>query len=175
MKVIKSILLVLIALIALVLIVALFLPSEYEVSRSTEIGKSPELVYKSLNTFQNRTEWDPWAEMDPSSEAIITGPDSGVGASWAWKGKKTGEGNLTIMKVEENKHIESALVFTAPMAMESKVFWDLEATATGTKVKWTTSGELDYPMGKIYGLFIDGSLGPDLEKGLANLKGLLEK
>jgi hypothetical protein len=81
------------------------------------------------------------------------------------------------MKLDEakaNESLTTTLSFKAPMESTALCYWKFEPTATGTKVTWSFSGDAHYPLGRIFGLFIDGQLGPQFEKGLSNLKKLAE-
>ena len=51
----------------------------------------------------------------------------------------------------------------------------ISASNNSTKVKWTFEGSIPYPW-NIFNLFMDmdEAMGPDLEKGLNNLKVILE-
>ena len=53
MKILKNLLIIIVAIIALLLIVAVFLPSEYRVERSVEINKPAEEVYNYVADFNN--------------------------------------------------------------------------------------------------------------------------
>ena len=175
MKVLKIILFVVVLLAGIVLAVAAFLPAEYHVSRSIEINKPVDLVFNTIDNFKDRPAWDPWLSQDPDAEVTYAGPDSGVGASYSWKGKIIGAGKLTVMEVEENKSIKSKLEFFEPKMAASQIWWQLEPTANGTKATWTNRGDLSYPIERLFGPMLDGMLGPDFEKGLINLKKVVEE
>lgn len=50
----------------------------------------------------------------------------------------------------------------------------LEPIAGGTRITWRNEGNLPYPIGRYFGLGVEGMLGPQCEKGLANLKRVCE-
>jgi hypothetical protein len=51
----------------------------------------------------------------------------------------------------------------------------LEPTAEGTKVRWTGHFSMgNNPMSRWFGLFLDGMIGKDYEKGLADLAKVSE-
>ncbi len=170
MKILKVILYVLAGLIALFLVGALFLPSDYRVERSVEIDKPVDVVYGQVIDLKNWEKWNPWTAMDPDAKSVISGSGKGVGSRWAWEGKILGTGHLTILEAEENKSIKSDLIFLEPQAMKSFDVWEFESVGAGTQVVWANVGELDYPVGRYFGLFLDQMMGPDFEKGLKNLK-----
>ncbi len=175
MNVLKKILIGLGALIALFLVVGIFLPSSYRVERAIEINKAPEVVFTQVSDFNNWLKWNPWSEMEPTAKNTITGEARQAGSSWAWEGKVVGAGSMTFEKIEPNQRIESKLVFTAPQQAQAQDSWTFAPTAVGTNVIWHNEGGLDYPLGRYFGLMMDGSiLGPQFEKGLANLKRVCE-
>lgn len=175
MKVLKIILLVLVILVAILLVVAAFLPSDFKVARSIEINQPVQVVFNTLDNYKKQPAWDPWLPMDPEAEVVFSGPDSGVGATYSWKGKIIGSGKMTIIEIQENETIKYNLEFFEPQPMASKISWELEPTATGTRAIWTNYGTLSYPVERFMGLMLDGMLGPDFERGLNNLKNLLEQ
>ena len=174
MKIIKKILLILVIIVALVLIVAIFLPANVKVVRTIEINKPVEQVYLTLSTFQGRSSWDPWLETEPTANVTVSS-DSGVGAFYEWDGEKLGAGKMTIKEVIPNRLIKSELTFLRPQTSSADVTWLLKPTATGTETSWVFESALGYPVERIMGLFFESMLGPDLERGLSNLKKVLEK
>ena len=175
MNIFKKILIGVAGLIALLLLVAVFLPSRYQVERSLEINKPPEVVFGQVADFNNWLKWNPWTEMDPAAKNTITGEARQPGSTWAWEGKTIGAGSLTFELIEPNQRVQSKLVFTAPQQGEARDTWTFTPTASGTKVNWHNEGDLDYPIGRYVGLMLDGSiLGPQFEKGLENLKRVCE-
>lgn len=171
---IKKLLYLLFGIIALVLIVAAILPSSYTVERSIEIARPPEVVYPLVADYNNWLKWSPWPKMDPEAKQSVTGTPGAVGHSWSWEGEKAGTGSITLAQLEENRSVQSKLVFKEPMTSEADDYILLEPTATGTKVTWRNSGNLPYPVGRFFGLGIEGMLGPQFEEGLAGIKSLAE-
>lgn len=67
--------------------------------------------------------------------------------------------------------------FKKPFESVSPAFMTTKAISpTATEVQWGFSGEMNYPL-NIMQLFLDmdAMIGDDFEKGLTNLKGILEK
>lgn len=170
----KKFLYAVVGIVALFLIVAFFLPGSYTVERSIEIGRPPAVVYEQVADFNKWLTWNPWTELEPTAKNTITGTPGVVGATWAWQGKEVGVGSMTLHEVEKDRFIHSKLVFKEPMSSEADDYLRLEATATGTKVTWKNHGGLGYPVGRYFGLTLEGMLGPQFEKGLSNLKRVCE-
>jgi len=171
---IKKLLFVLLGIIALILVVAAFLPGSYTVERSVEIAKPPEVVYPLVADYNNWLKWSPWPKMDPDAKQTVTGTAGAAGHSWSWEGEKSGVGSMTLAQVEENRSVQSKLVFKKPMNSEADDYILLEPTPTGTKVTWRNTGNLPYPVGRFFGLGVEGMLGPQFEEGLAGVKSIAE-
>lgn len=174
MKTLKKILLTLGAIIIVFLLAALFLPSTYHVERSIVIHQSVDKVYPQVANLNNWSQWNPWSEMEPTAKSEIKGSGHEIGSVWAWEGEVIGTGSLTLKDLKPNQSVRSQLVFVAPQAVESEDIWHFNPTSSGTEVTWAMEGELDYPVGRYFGLIMDGMLGPDFEKGLDNLKKVTE-
>ncbi len=176
MKALKIIGMIVGGLIALFLIVAAILPASYRVERAIEINRPAEVIYELVVNLPNWPKWDPFTEQEPTAKYAYTGVEGTVGSSWMWEGKeKIGTGRLTIEEVVANQSVRSKLEFIAPQAMLAQDLWNLTPTDNGTKVTWAVTGELDYPVGRVFGIFMEGMLGPTFERGLANLKRVSEQ
>jgi hypothetical protein len=175
MKILKFLGIGLVAIIVLVLVIAAFLPATYAVTRTAEINSPADSLYKIVSDFRQFEAWSPWAEYEKAT-ITVTGDASTIGHFYQWVGTETGIGSMTISTLDPGKSITEDLAFKEPFESKAKVLYTFEPTASGaTKVTWTTSGDSDYPVGRLFGLTMDGMLGKDLEKGLANLKKYSEK
>ncbi|MBV5311794.1 MAG: SRPBCC family protein [Prolixibacteraceae bacterium] len=179
MKALKIIGLSIVGIIALVLIVALFINGKYEVEREVTINKSKQEVYDYVKYLKNQDNFSVWAKADPAMKKEFTGEDATVGcmASWDSENPDVGKGEQKILKIAEGERIDYELHFIEPF--ESTDFAFLTTTAVNdsvTSVKWGFHGEMKYPMNLMM-LFMDleAMLAPDLQNGLNNLKGILEK
>jgi uncharacterized protein YndB with AHSA1/START domain len=169
--------------IALVLAVAAFagyvamLPSHYSVTRSTLIAAPPDVVFTQVNDFHRWDAWSPWAKLDPNAKAEHSGPLAGKGARFHWSGnEKVGEGSMTILDSRPNEAVGIKLAFVKPFEGESDVAFALKPEADGTRVTWTISGEQTFVERAFCKLMggMERVVGPDYEKGLANLKAVAE-
>ena len=179
MKIIKKILLGIVAIIALLLIIAIFLKKEYTVERSITINKPKQEVFDYIKLLKNQDNFSVWAKKDPNMKKEYTGTEGTVGFVSAWDSdnKDVGKGEQEITKIEEGNRVDYALRFLKPMEGNATAYLSTEAAAeTQTNVKWGIQGRMAYPM-NIMQLFMnmDKMLGADLEQGLANLKEILEK
>ena len=179
MKALKIIGLSIVGIVALVLIVALFINGKYAVEREVKVNKSKQEVYDYVKYLKNQDNFSVWAKADPAMKKEFTGEDATVGcmASWDSENPDVGKGEQKIVKIAEGERIDYELHFIEPF--ESTDFAYLTTTAVNdsvTSVKWGFHGEMKYPMNLMM-LFMDmeAMLAPDLQNGLNNLKGILEK
>lgn len=179
MRILKKIGFVLLTLVALVLIVALFVNGEYSVRKSVEINQPKAEVFEYIKFLKNQDEFSVWAQMDPNMKKSYSGIDGEVGFISKWDSKKeeVGKGEQEIMKIVEGSRIDFELRFKVPFEATDKAFMETKSLSESkTKVTWGFDGKMSYPFNLMM-LFMDmeGMLGPDLQKGLDNLKTNLEE
>ena len=148
----------------------------YTVQRSTTIAAPPERVYGHLIDFSQWADWSPWESMDPSMSKTYSGAESGVGSRYEWSGnRKVGQGTMEITDAKEHSGIEIALEFLKPFKASNTTTFSLESTSGGTSVTWSMMGKKTL-MTRIIGIFrsMDAMVGPDFERGLAELKRVSE-
>jgi uncharacterized protein YndB with AHSA1/START domain len=149
----------------------------FEVVRSTQIDAPAERVFPLIASFKSWTEWSPWEGMDPNLEREYSGPESGVGSKYAWKGnRKVGQGEMKITVAEPPSRVELDLHFLKPFDTQNLTIFEIEASPEGgTAVTWRMQGKQKGLM-KLMGKFMsmDKVVGRDFEKGLAQLKATAE-
>jgi len=166
---------ILIALIIGLLVVALLLPKNYNVEKSTIIKRTVAAVMDKVGNLNFYSQWNPWQQSDPTTRSTVTGTPKTPGHKYAWEGKKVGVGSLTLNSVDE-KHIHFALEFLKPWKSKAKDNWLFEPWGDGseTKVTWQNSGDLPFPMARLMGPMISKNLNHQFEVGLENLKKMCE-
>jgi len=172
----KIVLALLIA-VAFVAVLISIQPAQYKVTRSTTIAAPPSTVYNLIADFHHWNDWSPWAKLDPNMKQSFVGPDSGLGAAYAWQGNsQAGEGRMTISEVVPNERVVIFLEFLKPFASNSYVTFTLRPEGPNTSVLWSMDGESTFAS-KAIQLFssMDKMVGPDFEKGLAQMKALAEQ
>ena len=175
MKILKKIGLVLLVIIVLVCVISLFLPSNVKVERSLVINAPSEVVFEQINNLKNWDKWAVWNQMDPNMTKEYFGPERGSGSGYSWKSenKNVGHGKLTITESKANELINTDLEF-ADQGI-SKGGFTFSTEGAGVKVNWSMDMDMGMnPIGKFFGLAMDKMLGPDFEKGLAQLKQVSE-
>lgn len=149
--------------------------SDFEVMRSTNVRADPASVHALVNDFHEWTKWSPWEDADPELERTYTGPDSGVGARYAWSGnRKAGQGSMEIT-ASSPERIGILLSFIKPWKATNQVSFELVPAGAGTEVTWRMSGQ-QQGLGALFGKVVsmDRLVGKDFEKGLARLKAAAE-
>ena len=150
--------------------------ASYEVRRSIQIQAEPTQVYDKIVNLHQWDSWSPWEGLDPEITKSYTGPDSGVGSSYSWKGnRKVGEGKMTITDARQPDRVALDLQFLRPFKSQSETVFSLDRADTGTQVTWTMTGAHTV-MSRIMSVFVsmDKMVGKDFEKGLAQLKNSVE-
>ena len=143
----------------------------YTISRSAFIPAPPEAVYPHVVDFHKWAEWSPWEALDPAMERTFSGPTAGTGAQYSWRGnRRAGAGTLQILEAEEPSSIRLRLVFVKPFKAVNPTGFTFEPDHGGTRVTWVMKGENKGLAGVVAKFMnIDGMVGKDFEKGLANL------
>ena len=150
--------------------------SSFEVARSASIAADQGRVHGLIDDFHRWTEWSPWEDLDPGLSRTYSGPASGVGAHYAWKGnRKAGEGWMEITGSSPER-VEIELSFMKPMRSTQQVEFVITPTSAGSDVTWRISGRHE---GLVMTLFskvvsMDKLVGRDFEKGLTRLKAVAE-
>jgi hypothetical protein len=173
----KKIALTLVALIGLVLLFALTRPDSFSVERRISMKAPPDKVFGLVNDFHHWPEWSPWEKLDPGMKRMHSGANSGVGAVYAWEGNdKVGAGRMEITAAQAPGQVDIKLDFLRPFASGNTTRFQLKAQGDGTEFVWTMQGPMPY-ISKLMSVFVsmDKMIGPDFERGLANLKAVAEK
>ena len=174
MKIVLKLLGGLAVLVLLLVVVAFFLPREYRIERTIVINAKPEAVFAQFGDLRAWKNWGAWQERDPGMKTTFSEKTTGVGAWSAWESKSEGNGKMTIKTYEPAKSATYLLEFP-DMGMQSNGSMTLQPAEGGVKVVWVDAGDLGMnPLSRWFGLFLDGIIGPDFEKGLAKMKRIVE-
>lgn len=171
----KKILLSILALLLSFIVIGLFLPQSVNVERSVVIEQPLETLFKRLNSFETFNTWSPWHGIDPKTQYHYEGPESGVGAKMSWQSDhpNVGSGSQIITKSIPFKRIDTLLDFGSEG--EADAYFELRTVESGIQVTWGMDTDFGWSIpGRYIGLFFDNMLGPDFEKGLNNLKAVME-
>ena len=144
----------------------------YRVERSTTIDAPPGIVYDQIVDFRRWTSWSPWEGLDPYMSRTYSGPDAGVGAVYQWAGnRKAGAGRMAITEAQAPSRVAIDLQFDKPFTSRSDTVFTVEPAGSGSRVTWTMTGPMSLGT-RIMSVVksMDALVGPDFEKGLAQLK-----
>lgn len=174
MKILKRIGLVLLVLAVIIGGGGMLLPRHTTCLRSTTINASPADISAQVTELRNWENWSPWHKLDPNMKLEYSSPSAGVGAWYSWAGNdKVGTGKLTVVGSTPDS---ANTLMDFGMGEPGKATFRFKPEGDATKVEW--QGYFDMgagPIGRWFGLFMDGMVGKDFESGLANLKAVSEK
>ena len=159
-----------------VLILILRKPAEMHISRELLISAKPEVIFPHINNSQKANAWMPWHAEDPHLKMEFSGPPEGVGSTSSWNSKgRMGTGNAVVTESISNKTVKTKLTYVKPMTMSQLAEVSLTAASNGTIVRWSVTGKNNF-IGRAMCLFInmDKMVGGSFEKGLSNLKNIVE-
>jgi hypothetical protein len=172
----KTILIAIAVIIIVFLIVVAMQPADFRVTRSATMSAASSTVFAQVNDFHKWEAWSPWEKLDPALKRTYEGPPAGTGAIYRWTGnKKVGEGNMTITESRLNELVRIRLEFIKPFASLCTTDFSFKPEGNGTGVTWSMAGTNNF-MAKAMCLFMnmDKMVGGDFEKGLAQMKSLVE-
>lgn len=177
-SVLKIIGIVILILIVAILVTGLFVSADIHVERQVSINKDRTTVFNFIKHLENQDKFSVWQQMDPNMKHTLTGTDGTVGAVSAWESdnEQVGVGEQEITNIKEGERIDFELRFKKPEEMNSMAYFTTADEGTGTKVAWGFDAHVPYPFNAfmIFAGDLDAQLGPDLEKGLGNLKTIME-
>lgn len=172
-KILKALILLFIAIVVVAGVISLFLPETSHVERSTVIQAPASKVFPHVNSLKAFNRWSPWTDIDPSTQFNFTGPDTGVGSKveWASDNNNVGKGAQEIIESRQDEFVKTRLDFGSSPA---EAQFRLSPEGSATKVIWAFDTYLENPVEKYFGLMMDDWVGQAYEKGLSQLKALVE-
>jgi uncharacterized protein YndB with AHSA1/START domain len=169
-------LLLLLAALALLLVYASTRPDHFRIQRTKVIKAPATRIFALINNLESFNHWNPYLRKDPGMRGSYSGPASGVGAGYAWEGKRIGAGRMEIIASEAPGRVALTLDFDKPLKAHNTAEFTLQAEGDSTTiVTWALFGPSPYLsklMGVVFGM--ERRVGKDFEAGLANLKALTE-
>lgn len=173
MKALKTVLYIVVGIITAILVFAIFLPDKKVLSNSIIINTYPRPIYGMVNSLKSWEKWSPFNEEDPAMVSEYSGPEFGVGSHQAWKSKKSGNGNMTIIQSLFEKKV--VLDLDLDYGGKDSTLFILERVPEGTKVTWETRiTKAGYPLGRLMWVMAGGMMHKTFNKGLENLKKVVE-
>ncbi len=159
---------------ALFVAVAATRPSAYRVERELEVAAPADRVFRVFDDLRQFAGvlslfGEPFEKRDPD-RTTFQGPTAGVGQSVVWS-----EGKITVEQSVPGQKVGMKLDLVKPMKSVATVALTVAGTEAGSVVTWSMAGNHNF-IGKAFGLFMnmDNMLGADIEKGLTQLKAVVE-
>lgn len=179
MKIILIVLIVLAAILVLLLLMALFVRKAYSIKKEIIINKSVSSVFDFIKFLKNQSKFSVWASMDPEMKTEFKGTDGTPGFVSAWdsQNKNVGKGEQEILKVVEGEKVDYVIRFIKPFEGTSYSTMSTSPISENqTKVTWEFSSKMKYPTNlMLVFMNMEKMVGNDLQKGLQNLRAILEK
>ncbi len=176
-KILLSLGIILVVAIAGLLIMSASKPDTFAYQRSLVMNAPREKIYDQIIDFHKWTNWSPYEHKDPSLKRTFSGAESGVGAKYAWEGNDdVGQGTMDITQAKKPISINIDLHFDKPFKGDNQVVFSMVPQGEQTEVTWSMTGPNPF-MCKLMGSFMDieKMCCDDFDKGLANLKNVVEK
>ncbi len=167
---------VLAVLFAILFVVVARRPGEFRIERSATFAAPPERVFEQVNDLHRWQGWSTWAKLDPNAVETHEGAPSGTGAVMSWNGnKQVGAGRMTILESRPHELIRMKLEFLRPMRATNATEFTFWPENGGTSLRWAMTGTNGF-VGKAFCMMVnmDKLVGGDFEKGLANLRAIVE-
>lgn len=176
MKAILGVLALIVLVVVVFCVVVAMQPEDFKIMRAATFDAPPAKVFEQVNDFRKWDAWSPWAKIDPTMKVTHSGAASGVGSAYAWVGNSdAGEGKMTITRSHPNDHIAIDLEFIKPFASKNVTEFTFKPNGEKTDVNWTMTGKNNFVL-KAFSLVMnmDALVGGDFEKGLAQMKPVVE-
>jgi len=148
-----------------------------KIEKSIIINKNSRLVFDYLKMTSNQDNFSVWNMTDPNMKKSYEGIDGKVGFKYSWDSilKNVGAGEQEIAAIDDGKSIDYTIRFSRPMQNTGKTKFQITSLGVeSTSVMWLFDSPSKFPM-SLFSPIFKKMLGKDLEKGLLNLKGILEK
>jgi len=147
------------------------------IEKSIEVRRNAGEVFEYLRFTMNQDNFSVWNMADRSMKKEYSGNDGSVGFIYKWdsSNKNVGAGEQETVAIADGKRIDFAIRFFKPMKNTGTSSFDISETGNGScRVEWVFDSPSKFPM-SLFSPIFKRMLGKDLEKGLGNLKALLEK
>jgi hypothetical protein len=168
---------ILIAIITFVAFLHTWARKEFDISRTVVINRSKDDVYNLVRQLKKQPHWVPWFKKDYKGVLKFNGEDGKQGALLYWRNNnRLFEGTQKTVKLNQGRIMETRVLILRPAKMIFLEYKGLkELDENKTKMVWGIRGGLNFPFSVIALMQpVDKMYGEDLERGLKNLKQILE-
>lgn len=137
------------------------------IARRGHVDTDASQILEAVSSTAGFTSINPHRTADPKLVITPSGPPTGVGSGFAFRGKD-GKGTQTVAEVND-----SHVIHDIDMGSFGRSRQRISATpspAGGCDVEWSVTLDAGHnPLLRIFGLMADKVLGPSLETGISNL------
>ncbi|MBK7692025.1 MAG: SRPBCC family protein [Bacteroidetes bacterium] len=141
-------------------------PKKMDVSTKRNIEATPTAIFSQIAELRNMQNWSKWILEDTTMELNFGKTSSGIGGTYSWKSKKSGEGSMTITNIDVNKMLAYDLSFKGWDAV-AKVKMELVPQGKSTEVTWSMKDDKEFPFylrGMMFVMNMNGSVKKTLTK-----------
>ncbi len=152
-------------------------PASFHYEWKVEVSAPVEVVERQLVDLHRWVSWSPYDRFDHDMERTFGGPDSGAGASLAWRGDhRVGAGHVVLTRVTPGKVVLALMLVDRPIRSASIATFSLATPRPGiTEVTWQVDGQASLLNRLLMGLgILEGHLRGKLIVGLQTLKHVAE-
>lgn len=144
----------------------LALPRHVSIERTAVMDAAPEAVIELAASNSGYQAFNPYKDLDPNLRVEMFGPTSGVGSGFSFE-SKDGEGQQTVASVTADRVVFD--IDLGPLGQPTQAISAVTVDGA-TEVTWSMDMDLGMnPVFRVMGLFMDGMIGPNFERGLANI------
>ncbi|MEY4102419.1 MAG: hypothetical protein RIR88_553 [Actinomycetota bacterium] len=151
------------------------MPKTFAFNVSATINAPIKEVFDVMNDLGQLNAWSPFVAMDKTVTSTVSSPAKGVGAVYAWDGKRIGKGTMTITNSTTPNRIAMDMVFLNNKTTTALSEYLLSEKEGATVVTWAMSGERGlgmWLMATVLGM--DNMMKKNFADGLSSLKKLVE-
>lgn len=164
----------------LMLVIGVVLPSSRSLSQSVETNRKMTIVYDTLNSLRRFKEWNTISLRAPKAETTLSGPVSGVGATFSYKSDapQVLNGSWKIVESVPGKSIKYALENDFRGTNKTMLF-TFTPTGRGNvkrNIQITQTYSVDYGwdlIGRYAGMYIKSHVGDDMKVSLNRFNTML--
>jgi hypothetical protein len=92
------------------------LPKTVHIERSAVVSTTPNIVFAALSSPTSFHQFNPFKDVNPDLQGVMSGPASGIGAQYTWS-SSGGNGSQTIVSMKQDAEIKMQLeqALSAPL------------------------------------------------------------
>ena len=149
----------------------------YRIEVSESFNAPSQKVFPYLADFERFMDWNPFPQLDKTTQSTLSSETFGVGTYLTWKGKQIGEGRMETAAFEQDATISHAMTFgTGDKAEKAQSTMTIKPTsANSCEVSWVLTGTRKTMANLIMQLIgLDKKMAKHFSDGLKDLKAIVE-